>query len=368
MKKDNKIYIIKGKDIIKMTMDILNLMNPLEGRSKDILIGIKPNLVCVSRASEGATTHPEIVEGIIQYLKQSGYDNIIVLESSWVGANTEDAADYCGYTELCRKHDIPFINIKQTDSTEHNVGGLKVQVSKYVEKLDYLINVPLIKGHCQTGITCALKNMKGLIPDAEKRRYHTLGLHKPIAYLNTVIKQDLIIADAICPDPYFEEGGRPKQMDMIAGAFDPVLMDCYAAEVLGYEPFDIKYIKLAWELGVGKIKDDDTEIIKIGDIKDTEKVQQKEKKYLKLVLEDNACSACYSSLVTAMERLNAEGLTEKLVDEISIGQGYRGAGGTVGIGDCTAGFERNIAGCPPKSEDIYNFLRAIAESNESGEP
>ena len=37
-----------------------------------------------------------------------------------------------------------------------------------------------------------------------------MGLHKPIAILNKIIKQHLIIADGICPDPYFEEGGRPK--------------------------------------------------------------------------------------------------------------------------------------------------------------
>ena len=26
--------------------------------------------------------------------------------------------------------------------------------------LDFMINVPVMKGHCQTKITCALKNMK----------------------------------------------------------------------------------------------------------------------------------------------------------------------------------------------------------------
>ncbi len=92
MTNKNRLFIIKGKDIIKMTQDILEAMNPEIGTDKSILIGIKPNLVCVSNASEGATTHPEIVEGIIQYLNGKGYKNIMIIESSWVGANTEDAA------------------------------------------------------------------------------------------------------------------------------------------------------------------------------------------------------------------------------------------------------------------------------------
>ena len=353
----NKLYIVNGKDIIKMTMDILKDMNPLEGKNKDILVGIKPNLVCVSDASQGATTHAEIVEGIILYLKERDFNNIIILESSWVGANTEDVADYCGYTDLCNKYSVPFINIKNHGSIQHTVKGLKLSITEYVEKVDYLINVPLIKGHCQTDITCALKNMKGLIPDVEKRRYHQIGLHKPIAYLNTLIKQDLIIADAICPDPYFEEGGRPKQMDMIVGAYDPVLMDSYAAEVLGYEPLSIEYIKIAYELGLGRLKDESTEIIRIGSKIETDNIEQIDKKYLNIISEDNACSACYSHLVMAMEQLNNKGLTNNFTEQICIGQGYQNQSGEIGIGDCTCKFKNHVKGCPPSVEEMFNFLK-----------
>lgn len=360
----NKLYIINGKDIIKMTVDILSTMSPLEGKSKEMLVGIKPNLVTVSKASQGATTHPEIVEGIIIYLKKNGFDNIIVLESSWIGANTEDAADYCGYYALCDKYDIPFINIKDHGSAEHTVNGLKLSVSEYVGKVDYLINVPLIKGHCQTDITCALKNMKGLIPDNEKRHYHQIGLHKPIAYLNTIIKQDLIIADAICPDPYFEEGGRPKQMDMIVGAYDPVLMDSYAAEVLGYQPLSIGYIKIAHELRIGILKNRDTEIIKIGEGRATEPIEQVDKKYLNIIAEDNACSACYSHLVMAMEQLNKEGLTDKFTKQISIGQGWQGHSDTIGIGECTCEFKNYVKGCPPSTDEIIIFLKDLIDKGK----
>lgn len=365
MNKSDTLYIIDGKDIISMTKNLLKEMNPLEGRDRNILIGIKPNLVCVSKASNGATTHPEIVEGILLYLKEKGFDNIIVLESSWVGANTEDAADVCGYTDLCSKYKVPFVNIKNTKSVEHNVKGLKLSVSEYVNKVDYLINVPLIKGHCQTDITCALKNMKGLIPDGEKRRYHRIGLHKPIAYLNAIIKQDLIIADAICPDPYFEEGGRPKKMDMIAGAYDPVLMDSYAAKVLGYEPLSIEYIAIANELGIGKLIDDKTKVIKIGEGSDTKSVEQLDKKYLNLITEDYACSACYSHLVMAMERLNNEGLTNYFTEQICIGQGFRKHCDKVGIGDCTNEFENHVEGCPPDADEIYKFLKKLIDKGKA---
>ena len=42
--------------------------------------------------------------------------------------------------------------------------------------MDRLINIPVLKGHCQTAMTCSLKNLKGCIPNKEKQRYHREGL------------------------------------------------------------------------------------------------------------------------------------------------------------------------------------------------
>lgn len=352
----NKLYIISGKQITQMTIDLLKEMKPLKEKNKDILIGIKPNLVCASPASSGATTHPEIVEGIIIYLKNNNFKNISIIEGSWIGDSTSRAAEVCGYVDICKKYSVPFIDTKSDTYLNYIVDDMNMVVCDSAMKIDYLINVPLIKGHCQTDITCALKNMKGLIPDTEKRRYHQIGLHKPIAYLNKVIKQDLIIADGICPDPYFEEGGRPKQMDKIVGAYDPVLMDSYAAGVLGYDPQSIEYIRLAAKLHVGKMMDDNTIIIKIGENHKDIQIKNIDKKYLNIISEDNACSACYSSLVMALDKMHEDGHTQKLTHQICVGQGYRNFTGEIGIGDCTKDFVHSLAGCPPRKEEIIEFL------------
>lgn len=354
----NKLFMAANEEPLKMTIDLLDAMNPLTGRSKDITIGIKPNLVCASPASDGATTHPEIVEGIIIYLHNLGYMNIKIVEGSWVGDDTKQAFKICGYEELSKKYGVPLIDLKEDSSVRYSYKGVDIHICKTVSELDYLINVPLIKGHCQTRITCALKNLKGLIPDREKRRFHTMGLHQPIAYLNTLIKQNLIIADGICPDPYFEEGGRPKPMNRIVAGYDPVLMDSYAARVLGYKPTDIKYIQIAQDEGVGHPINDHTEMIYIYNRKAQDiQITQMSRKYLKVVDEADACSACYSNLVSALDRLNKEGLTENFADQICIGQAYRGYKGRLGVGNCTAGFEKNLPGCPPEIDEIEKFLK-----------
>jgi hypothetical protein len=40
---------------------------------------------------------------------------------------------------------------------------MKLRICDQVMAVDYMINIPVQKGHCQTKMTCALKNMKGCI-------------------------------------------------------------------------------------------------------------------------------------------------------------------------------------------------------------
>ena len=77
--KENEILKIYGTDYKEMTKLLLTEAE-LESRipAKNARIGIKPNLVAPSEASWGATTHPEIVAGIIEYLQAVSYTHLDV--------------------------------------------------------------------------------------------------------------------------------------------------------------------------------------------------------------------------------------------------------------------------------------------------
>mgnify|MGYP002620553609 CR=1 FL=1 len=71
----NQIFIKSGTEYKKMTKELLtesNLAELIGDRNK--MVGIKPNLVSPSDPSEGGTTHPEIVAGILEYLKENGFN------------------------------------------------------------------------------------------------------------------------------------------------------------------------------------------------------------------------------------------------------------------------------------------------------
>ena len=359
MIKKNQILKIYGTDYKEMTKRLLKaagLAELIGDRKKRI--GIKPNLVTPSPAEFGGTTHPEVVAGIVEYLQEYGFSDILIAEGSWVGDRTSDAYEYCGYRNLCEKYDVLFTDTKKEHSYSVDCGGMKLKICDVVDRIDFLINVPVMKGHCQTKVTCALKNLKGLIPDSEKRHFHQMGLHKPIAYLQRAIRQDFIVVDHICGDLDFEEGGRPVVRNAVMAAVDPVLVDSYVSYLMNYTPDDVPYIKIASELGIGSTDLTRAEILNLNE-GSLDRELPAEHRYLDVsyaVEETDSCSACYANLTEALRRLEEEGLLKKLDTRIGIGQGMRGKSGVFGVGQCTAGFEHSVPGCPPDADEIYRAL------------
>ncbi len=360
--KRNEIWRSYGTDYKDMTKRLLNQAGLAEllpdRRSR---IAIKPNLVTPAPADFGGTTHPEVVAGIIEFLQELGYHDLVIAEGSWVGDKTSEAFEYCGYNALADTYGVKLSDTQKVRGISRDCQGMDLSLCSCVDDWDFLINVPVLKGHCQTHITCALKNLKGLIPNSEKRRFHTLGLHDPIAHLNAGIRQDFIVIDHICGDLSFEEGGNPVTRNCVMTALDPVLVDAYVCSLLKYRIEEVPYIGKAEALGVGSSDLSSLRLITCeGD--PYEDLPQKNVLDVSYAVDEaDSCSACYGTLIPALDRLKREDLLEKLPGQISIGQGHRGKTGLLGVGNCTAGFTHCIKGCPPREEDIYQELKKLAE-------
>ncbi len=359
MKKD-EIFVIYGTEYKKMTIELLEackLANMIGDRRKRI--GIKPNLVSPSEASYGATTHPEVVEGLLQYLKEHGFSEITIMEGSWIGAKTKEAFKTCGYDTLAKRYGVALVDAQKEKSVTVDCKGMELHLCNCALQVDYMINVPVMKGHCQTRITCALKNMKGLLPKTEKRRFHTMGLHKPIGHLSMGIRQDFILVDSICGDLSFEDGGNPTQMNRLFAAADPVLCDAYVCRLLQYRTEEVPYIGLAEKLGAGSSDMDKALVRELNMPEHMIKLPDKERvmKLREMTEDVDSCSACYGYLLPALDMLEKEGLLKDFPEKICIGQGFRGKSGKLGIGNCTKDFQYTLKGCPPTEQEMYEFLK-----------
>ena len=115
-------------NIIQSTIETLQTSDISAHLKPNMSVAIKPNLVLAAPASDGATTHPEVVEGIVIFLKDYGIKNIEIIESSWVGDNTKRAYKVCGYEELSRKYNVLLFDLKDDSCTTLKHGDLSMSL------------------------------------------------------------------------------------------------------------------------------------------------------------------------------------------------------------------------------------------------
>ena len=354
----SKIYEIFGTDARRMTIALLEAANAAALIPAGASVALKPNLVLAGAPEDGATTHPGVLSGCIEYLQGHGFSSISVIEGSWVGGNTERAMRACGYDKVCREYGVPFYDLKRDKTRQVNTPLRPMEICQRALDADFLINLPVLKGHCQTVMTCALKNCKGCLPDREKRRFHTEGLIKPIAALAATLKPGLTIVDSICGDLDFEEGGNPVQTNRMVLGTDSVQIDAYGCRLMGLELADVPYIALAERWGAGSARIGDSDLVRLNEPRAGLTYPAPSgmvKRLTRRVRQDSACSACYAALVRGLYITRSEPPTD-----IIIGQGWKGKRFEgLGIGNCCAGARTCVKGCPPTAKAVADALRSV---------
>jgi len=359
------IVINYGRDWVKITYDALAASDIRTYLMPGFSVSLKPNLVSPKPSCMGSTTHVEVLEGIILFLKDFGIRKIEIIENASFGQSAAAGFKACGYEALRKKYGVPLVDLKDDNFTAVQHSGYELKVSGKALNSDFLINVPVLKAHSQTRVTCCMKNLKGCMPQSEMRRFHTLGLHKPIAALNAVLKTGYCVVDGICGDLSFEEGGTPVEANRVIAGRNPLLVDSFCARLIGYLPDDIEYLSIGKEMKLGAYFSDDTEVLELN--KEEKPLFQMKSgriadKYRGFINDDQACSVCYAALIFALNRKN---VSEKALrsawfprgGKICVGQGFKGKSGEgLGVGNCAKGFKSHVSGCPPKAVDILSFL------------
>ena len=229
------IYEIFGSDAHEMTKALMERAGVAGQIPTGASVALKPNLVVAATPESGATTHAGVLSGAIEYLRDHGVTDISIIEGSWVGDDTGRAFRTAGYDQVGKRYNVPLYDLKHDKTRRVNSPLRPMEICCRALDAGYLINLPVLKGHCQTVMTCALKNCKGCLPDKEKRKFHAEGLMRPIAALATALKPDLTIVDSICGDLNFEEGGNPVPTGRMMLGTDPVQIDAYGCRLMGLD-------------------------------------------------------------------------------------------------------------------------------------
>jgi uncharacterized protein (DUF362 family) len=218
---------------------------------------IKPNASWNVEPERGATTTPSLLKRIVEHCVEAGASKVYVVDHtidnwklSFETTQIESAAKQGGGQVIPGSSKGYF--------HETAVPGAKnlknVMVHEMVLEADVIINVPVLKHHGSTTITCALKNLMGLVWD--RWYYHANDLHRCIAEFALLRTPTLNVVDA---HTVMMSGGprgssyrsslKVKKMQIISP--DIVAADAAAAATWGTSADNIRYINIADELGLG---------------------------------------------------------------------------------------------------------------------
>jgi uncharacterized protein (DUF362 family) len=118
-----------------------------------------------------------------------------------------------------------------------------------------IIQLPTMKTHVFTTTTGAMKNAFGGLLH-EKRHWTHSVIHETLVDLLTIQKEIHTGLFAVMDGTFAGDGPGPRCMvpyakDFILASDDQVAIDAVAARMMGFEPMELKYIRLAHERGLG---------------------------------------------------------------------------------------------------------------------
>jgi uncharacterized protein (DUF362 family)/Pyruvate/2-oxoacid:ferredoxin oxidoreductase delta subunit len=206
---------------------------------------LKPNIVLDSVPAKAVTTHPVFLEAVLLLMRAFGASRILVGDSPGLqGLNF--AARGCGIGEVTNKHGAEWVDFTK-GTMELTCPEGKVQksfnVSKVLQDVDLIINLPKLKNHQLMYYTGAMKNLFGLVPSIKKSSFHVRypsreSFASMIVDLNTAIKKPVYaFMDAVTamegPGP---SAGTPKQVGLILASANLLALDIAASSIVGYPP------------------------------------------------------------------------------------------------------------------------------------
>ena len=342
------------------------------------MVIIKPNLIKPAHYKTGTITNPFLIEAVCRTAKEKGAKRVIVADGAAVGYDTEKVFDRAGLQDVAKREGVELFDFKRSEWVSVPVPYGKVlhriKLPRIFLEADVVVNMPVMKTHDVFPATLGIKNMKGVIREEDKKRFHRWGLSQAIVDLNKVALPDLTIIDGtVGMEGLGPTHGEPVNLGVIIVSRDVVAADSVASTVMGIDPVEIEYVKLAEKEGLGCADLSKIEIV--GErlesiIRPFRRIKLDFKKYEEkgvFILERGACSGCRHNMESIISNLEREGKLGYLKGfHIVFGQLARMPekvkGKLVFIGLCTRKFKNKgyyIPGCPPHPEDIIDKLEKI---------
>lgn len=238
--------------------EALNAVNGLDFVKSGMKIIIKPNLVSFKKPDAAATTHPALLEALVEMLLARGADvtigdspggpHSLPLLNRVYAATGMDRVEKLG-AKLNRN-----MNEKTVDFPEGKV--LKnFTYTEYLDEADAIIDFCKLKSHGMLGMSAAVKNLFGTIPGLKKPEVHykfqnDAEFADMLVDLNEYFKPRLAICDAVIGmEGNGPTAGTPRQIGAIIASKSTYYADVVGAELIGMNIDGLPTLQAAYERG-----------------------------------------------------------------------------------------------------------------------
>ena len=226
---------------------------------------LKPNLLYGKAPEKAVTTHPSIVKGMIQIVREAGGIPFIG-DSPSIGSLTR-AAEKAEIKRVADENKCPLMEFNKPIFPPKGGGRFfkQLEIDQGVLEADVVINLPKWKTHGMMLLTLGVKNLFGCIPGPRKALWHLKAgedrklFAQMLIDLYQIIQPSLTILDGIVGmDGNGPGSGDPIQLGLILGSRDPLSLDQVVCDLLRIPRKSLMTNQVAFEEGMGR---DEIEVV-----------------------------------------------------------------------------------------------------------
>ncbi len=214
------------------------------------------------------STAPWQLEGVVKTLLDDGYprDSLMLTQNRTVVVDDKVGEVNNGHVTVAERYGLGFTRLY-----EPPVKWIRYQPRAEMLVLDQvypdgiyipdifpgtnIIQLPTVKTHVFTGTTGAMKNAFGGLLQEHRHWTHSV-IHETLVDL-LAIQQEIhtglfaVMDGTICGDGSGPRAMEPYEKGYILASADQVAIDAVAAKMMGFDPMQFDYIRIAHERGLG---------------------------------------------------------------------------------------------------------------------
>ena len=208
---------------------------------------LKPNLLTDRTPAEAVTTHPDIVEAVIEMVRECGATPIVA-DSPANAAKLEQVWERTGIGALCERTGTTLLSLEEGGSRAITSGGYTFHIATPLLEADAIINLPKVKTHVLTTLTAAVKNLYGAVPGYHKTQLHARhpkpnDFCKLLREIHRSVTPVLNLADGIVGmEGDGPSGGQPVALGLLAASPDAYALDTVLCQLMGLPARAVPYL------------------------------------------------------------------------------------------------------------------------------